>query len=564
MQPGAEPPAPLPARALAFALAAIALASLPTLVTHQVPLLLSDTGWDLYAMQEVARGYTPVRDFQWPYGPLGLYYFAGWFLALGESVRTARLAYFGLLLFATLFSVISSWRRAGPLAALVGAFLLFHWGQPPALLTQGGLIPLSVLALEAALRAAERRRAGDEAGTRRAVLGLVAAQAALFLVKPTIAIATSGGFGVGLALSHLLAARAAGTPGGVGAALRPRALALPAAAALGPVLAGALLFAPWIAGVAEYRLRQTFPWSPSLYPNRLAWTDSLFALFDALRFAGQGRMSWAFLADRYYLLPWAWVAVVCGGAAAVAQTWRRRERPGLAPILLPLAAAGGCEFVLLGNVHSLATAGVVAVAAGFGRAVGAAAGRGAARGGPGWGLAAAVAGAALAATVAQHARLIHEAEPLDLARAQVQVAPPQLARVERAVVAFLEHNLGPDEELLVLPYAPLFNFLSGRRSPIYSVQQVLPHRAPEEDEEYARAVLEQSPPCVLVVNFSTPGPQFGRDYGLKLQWTLDLAYRQVGLIGDGPWQMQAGNEVVNPQVKVFWRRDLPAPAWWPR
>lgn len=574
-----------PACLLVLFLVGLLLWRLPSIVRHQIPLFFSDHGWDLYAMQEVARGRVPMRDFQWPYGPLGLLYYAGAFRVLGEDVWTVRAAYMALVLAGAGIAAATLWRRVGPIGALAAAVVLFQLPQLPALYSQGALIPPIALAILAAIRTAERRQAGDHRGAGRALAGLVMATALALLVKPTVGIAAAGSLGAALAVAHLMSARAAGAP--AASALAPRALALPAAAVLAPILAGTLLLLPWAAGLPAHRLTQNFPWSPGMYPNRRFFMDALSGWPDMLVAVLRGETTPLVLTNRFHVVPWLWVAALLAVVGWTVRAWRRRETADALPVVACALIGTGFEFLLLGTVYSLMTGAVPAIALGL--ALGATGGRrpnparrtgplGAAPGASpppacahetagargGWIAAGAVAAAALGWCLVDVAGLEAGAAPLDLPRAHVRVSPPQLVRVEADVTRFVEHNLPPDAELLVLPYGPLFNFLTGRRAPFYSVQHVLPYRAPGEDEEYTRALLEKQLPCILIVNVSLPGAAFGADFGVKLGLAVNTGYRQVGQIGEGEWQWQSANEALRPQVLVLWRRDLPPPAWWPK
>lgn len=538
---------------LAAALAALLAGYLPTLVETQIPLWVSDHGWDLYAIQQTARGAVPCRDFLWPYGPLPLYYYAAFFRVLGESVLAARIGYLALLLLTTGLAVRFTWRRAGPIAALAAGVLLFAWGQPPALFTQGVLLPCAVLAVEFALRLSECGRCGDRAGARRALLGLVAVQTVAFLSKPTMAIASSGGIAAGLALADLLARRARRE-----AAWPPRLLPL-AAAAVAPVLLGGLLLLPWIHELPLYRLRMTFPWAPGQYPGRVNPFLRLLEWFYQLSVVREANgIGWWLLGDRLFLLSWAWAGVLALSAGVVARAALRREDPGPLAVVLPIVAATGTELVTLGSVYSLITGGLVPLAIAFALL----AGRWPARRRT---AAAAVVFALACAWIGlMHASIRdQDAVELDLPRGQVVVGPRQLSEVERAVTEFLEHNLAPGDALLVLPYGPLYNFLSGRPCPLYSPQHILPYRAREEDPEYARVLAARPVPCVLIVN-TWSSLRFGADYGQLLAAEVGRRYQKLEVIASTVPRTHWGDEAHSPEVIVYWRKDLPPPTWWPR
>ncbi|MBI3269080.1 MAG: hypothetical protein HYZ53_08655 [Planctomycetes bacterium] len=569
----------LPSLALGVGLGGLLLWMLPIITTHQVP-LVSDNGWDLYAIQEVARGFAPIRDFWCPYGPLGLYYGAAFFHLLGESVLAARVANLLLLVASAALAVRFARRRAGPLAALVVGLLVFQWGRPWYFFSHAPLIPTSLLALESAFRLAESRTARDARGTRRAFLALAASLALMVLTKPTVGIATSAGLAAGLGFAQLLEAWSRGS---AWTALSPRSLAWPAAAGAVPVVLGALLFLPWVVGVPTDRLERCFPWSPGHFPNKHTILERLVAgpsfLLEGWR--GRSGMPASAALAQVYMLPWAWLLALGLTAAVVARALRVRSPAREAALLFPVLGATAYEFLLLGSVHNFATGGLVPIALALGllglgerpsssapafapaprEANAADSRRGLALR---WGAAAAILLLSLGWCRADRYVLTVDAVDLELPRAQVRVAPPRFAQVETAVTEFLDRNLGSEDEVLVLPHAPIFNFFSGRRCPLYSVHHVLPYRSPGEDEEYARVLLERPAPCVLVVNIGNPNTRFGVDFGRRLAAAIDRGYRLVGQIGGGTWEPRWGDELTAPEVAVLWRRDLAPPTWWPR
>ncbi len=63
-----------------------------------------DMGRDLYAFQETLRGHWPCRDYWWQYGPLMLLYYAFWFLVGGVNMVSVRVGLGVLYLLSSLLT----------------------------------------------------------------------------------------------------------------------------------------------------------------------------------------------------------------------------------------------------------------------------------------------------------------------------------------------------------------------------------------------------------------------------------------------------------------------------
>ena len=89
------------------------------LIQLQPPLAPGDMGRDLYAFWMTFRGFRPCQDFWWQYGPAPLFYFAFWFFAAGVHLMSVRLG-LGVLLF---LCSLCSYRALRPHVSRPLAFL---------------------------------------------------------------------------------------------------------------------------------------------------------------------------------------------------------------------------------------------------------------------------------------------------------------------------------------------------------------------------------------------------------------------------------------------------------
>jgi hypothetical protein len=142
--------APTSAKQLLFVLTLISglLVLFPSLLFQEL-LSQGDHGRDLYAFMMTAEGGAPYKDYLWVYGPLMPYYYALFFLVLGESIRTVLIAE-GILKLLTGLCIFLAMRMVVfPFWAYLSA--LFFWTHFPFFFYTynhtGGILLLSLIVL---------------------------------------------------------------------------------------------------------------------------------------------------------------------------------------------------------------------------------------------------------------------------------------------------------------------------------------------------------------------------------------------------------------------------------
>ena len=133
---------------------------------------------------------------------------------------------------------------------------------------------------------------------------------------------------------------------------------------------------------------------------------------------------------------------------------------------------------------------------------------------------------------------------LDLERGKVYLMGP-LSSVETSVETFREgtrfilENSSPDQEILAVPYDPLYCFLAGRRHAPWEVK-FIQDSPPSEGREDAliRSLETKQVPLVLMSNRSHSSERgigyFGKTHCRKLAQFLSDRFEEVKTIG--PWQ----------------------------
>jgi hypothetical protein len=145
---------------------------------------------------------------------------------------------------------------------------------------------------------------------------------------------------------------------------------------------------------------------------------------------------------------------------------------------------------------------------------------------------------------------------LDFPRGQVYLGGdlPSVEVLKQGTRTLIE-NTKPTEEILALPYDPLYCFLSGRRQAVRELIFMEHSRLPDwRQEEIIQTLDARKVPLVLISNRSHSEErgmgEFGKTHCQRLAAYIDNRYREVRRIGDweaGPHKTHA--------IKILLRRD---------
>ncbi|MBI3268006.1 MAG: hypothetical protein HYZ53_03220 [Planctomycetes bacterium] len=552
---------------------------------YQNPLAPTDHGWNLYVFDRVAQGDMPIRDVAWRYGPLMPYVYGGAMWLFGRSILTVLCVNYAFLAAATLLAWPLFRKVLSPVAAFAAAVLLLHAGMPFHTWNHIGGTLLLVASLLVLFR-----RLGSEGVWRRWLVGLLGLQALESLVLPTMAAASCFALCLALLTDRFLALRERGAR-----TAREFAgmLVEPVALGLGWLSLTALLYLPFIVGVPDRHLHHALLGAGDFeaFANPLAGIVRFpVALLSGL-FAGPERGDWWMVFERKPVLAFLFGLGLLAGIADLLATLLRKGAVGAVgaeaariaasrrAAFTFVAAACSHQYLFIGAVQGLqwfaavgflplAAWGVEVACRAAARVVGV--GERVRSRGEAWGAVALVAlcfvGLAVhdqvlpVVPVHREARLLH-------ARGRVFTFPPENVRTFEQVAAWVERETDPGEEVASLPYAPLYNYLTGRKSPYWLVLPIGEGPlSPEDEAEIVGALETKRVRCVLRTNWVLQTADadpvlFGVNFGNGVAAYLDEKYEVAGcygknLVGGVEW-LPSIHYVAGHQVQVLWRKGEP-------
>lgn len=538
------------------------------------PGICYDHGRDLLCYARVAAGQVPYVDFQWIYGPLIPWVYAGLFHLVGASLAVVRDGFLVLVATGAALACLAARRPLGAVAAHGVAITALLWGGPPHTYNQAALLPISAAGLWALLQACApgplRFRRLAPVYLAGLAAGLVKWNGGLaWIAAATLALLVRIGLGEDEPADPRSTCADRPDPG------RRRATygVLLMAAVTAFLLVGA-----WL-GFREFtpddRWRLCFS-SDIRYGFRRSVLSCVTVFPDALcaALAGREAPGWGLL-DRTRLVPFLFLASVATGAAwAFLRAWKGRAWDGEAQRLLVLwilTVVLAQEFVSVGSPYTLLDLDLpplLLLSAGLARralrrtpvrlvvplrGLGAVA----------WAL---FATAWVAATVEAVAAIRNA--PLVLPRGGgLRVwSEPQREELE-ATSACIARLTAPGEPVAVLQYEPEYSFLADRPSPFYA-NLVAAFRFTDADESEMIRALDAGPVrCVVVMNSALslhPADGIlGYTHLQRLARHVGEHYEPVAWFGFGPWDV-FGNHPEGMRSTVFWRKGLPRPGELPR
>ena len=496
-----------------------------------------DMGKDLYSFWMTLEGKWPCRDYWWLYGPLMPLYYAFWFLVGGVNLWSANLgvAVLYFLMALSAYRALRLW-VSPPLAFLSSlAFLSLEMGWT---FNHIGAFPFLFLSLYFLWKFFLTEEVKNSYFGTLALAGLA-------LVKINIGIISFAAFFVSL-LGYQLYAKWRGRR----ASLRwKHFFLLPWVFGVPVLSAYALLYAglPWewvnqcFVFKPEFRHFGNSPWTNFKYlvlrfliweRSRLFWAGG-FTILGGLAFLGLRKGRAAGVDSKK--IPWVLGSLTLFGLANSAEYLKMegliyRFDFWLFPILVLLAGLGG-EWA--SRLFSRNTKRIL--------------------------------GALLFFLILWTPfKNLREAlawrvpeRYLDLPQGRVYVGGPvTYPSVLNEGVRFIREHTTPGEEILAVPYDPLYCFLSGRRHAVRELIFMEHMRFSEKQEETIIAQMEaKQVPLVLLSNRyqSKEGGvgHFGKTHCQKLAAYISEHYKEARTFG--PW---GEDELQSHAIKIFLRKNL--------
>ncbi|MBI5366839.1 MAG: hypothetical protein HZA54_07360, partial [Planctomycetes bacterium] len=538
----------------------------------QVLLMRGDHGRDLDCFARVAAGERPYQDFQWLYGPLMLYLYAGAYQLFGASVLTVRWTFLLLTALGAALAGAAARRPYGPVAAHAVAFAVLLGGAPLHTYNHVGILVAVAVGTWAVLDALEPGPL-----RRRSLAGIAGAGLLAGLVKWTTGVAWVASASLVVLVARLAAPRAerAGPAAAGPAATGARedwAILAAAVAALG---ATAVVYLAWLLPAGHQGVR--------IWLDHLGERDRGSVLGDMLAWPNFLRQAlidrpdlWAPLVDPKATLPF---LLLVGGTLGAAWLLHRAARgaPWNAPArrllaLWFLSLLLSHEFLSFQSVYSLAYMSSVPVlwlavalldrlcdrpalasvrarlrSPGGVAAVGAA-----------WML---VASLLLALRLAPDARAGRPCLTLPRGGGVRILSDRQREELE-AVARYVNRATEPGEAVAVFPYDLLISFLADRPSPLYPTMLLAGYRLDPASQVAMVDALETRPVrCLVISNNSmllvrTSG-FFGYTHLGNLSAYITNHYAPVAAFGFDAWHVPMG--IWDSQSIVYWRKGAEPP-----
>ncbi|MBI3271496.1 MAG: hypothetical protein HYZ53_21075 [Planctomycetes bacterium] len=543
-------------------------------------LLSGDLGNDLAGYHRVLLGEIPYRDFLWGYGPAMPFFYAGVMKLFGVHMAAVQGGYFALLSLASLALYRLALRVVTPVPAVFAALTLFFVAFANHAYNHVACTLAGTLAVDGFLAWHSSARPGRVPW--RTVLALA--------LGATVKLNSAASIGAALALAEVAAAlcgdAAVAEPGSPAVRVRfARAVAGPlrwGGATIGLVL---LFYAPFLVALEGSRLAHAFPYASALHPlEPREFLASLVRVFlvllqclwtaDLDTFAGWfGR---PFLMQLSFLLVLVWTM---WQAAAFALRRTRAPEVSFPRLVLGFVAiVASNEFLLTGLAYNLfyysSPAILLLATLGIGATV--------RRLVPTFGLGADPAGGdrpALAVAAGVMGTLLvlsscalelgRHVQFADHPRLRLYVEPDGNSDVVLRVTRFVEAVTAPDEPLVVVPYAPIYFFLTGRRSPLWTDMWQRHNRITGDEELDLVARMEASGVrCVLLTNLAIDrnpwSGSFGTTHAVILSPYLTDRFEPLATLGDGLGWLPPTDWLHGQRVLVLWRKGAQRPEQVPR
>lgn len=549
---------------------------------HCPTFLQGDLGNDLSAYRRVLSGEVPYRDFLWGYGPAMPYLFAASLRFFGDNLAVIQAAYFFFLSLSALATYRLALRVLPPAGALVAGLCLFFVAFVNHAYNHVGCTLAGTLATERFLawRASGR--------TDRIPWSVAFGLAACAAIKLNAGLCLGGVLALAHAAAALVRFESAGAPASPGT---------PAVQPLGKRMAGAVLlslrwglptlcltclfYGYFLLGLDREGLAHAFPYGASLDPPRfhkfLLWVfRTPFSLAQSL-LAGDWN-GFAGGLTRVYGMSLAFV-VVSGWAAwkalAFASSVRVRGRGTGSFDLLVLAlvaVAYSAEFLLTGHIYNLYYYSGPALVILVTKLLLDVVRWLLVRLGRGGGVARPVATALLGTAVVVAAGVVEVRTHVffaDHPRLRVYLENDGNTDMILRVTRFVEGALAPGEPLVIVPYAPLFYFLTARPNPLWTdMWQRHNGFTPAEEADLLERVERRHVRCVLLHNLSIDRNPFSGTFGVTHALLLAPYLREhfdpLGVIGDGPGWEPPQDWMHGQRIMVLWRMGVPPPPVLPR